>query len=63
MSDTPETSPPTPQQNHIRWLREQIAEIQKSWPAHSVPPGMLQRLEDLEEELEDALRETGSQEK
>jgi hypothetical protein len=32
-------------------LQKQIAELKNSWPAHSVPPAMLEQLEDLEEEL------------
>jgi hypothetical protein len=36
----------------IQELRRQIEEVRKSWPAHSVPAVMLQRLEDLEEQLE-----------
>ena len=36
----------------IKDLEKQIAELKRQWPAHSVPPAMLQRLEDLEEELE-----------
>ncbi len=37
---------------HIRELEEQIAEIEARLPAHSVPPSMIQKLEELEEELE-----------
>jgi SMC interacting uncharacterized protein involved in chromosome segregation len=39
--------------NHkrIQELKEKIANLKKSWPAHSVPPSMFQELEDLEEEL------------
>ena len=36
----------------IKELESQIAELKSRWPAHSVPPTMLQQLEDLEEELE-----------
>lgn len=36
----------------IEELEKQIAELEARWPAHSVPPAMLQQLEDLEEELE-----------
>ena len=38
----------------IEELERQIAELKGSWPAHSVPPTMFQRLEELEEELERA---------
>jgi len=44
----------------IKELERQIAELKRQWPAHSVPPAMLQRLEDLEEELE---RERAAREK
>lgn len=36
----------------IEELEEQIAKLKRQWPAHSVPPSMLQKLDDLEEELE-----------
>jgi hypothetical protein len=36
----------------IRVIQEQIAELKKQWPAHSTPPGMMLRLDELEEELE-----------
>ena len=38
----------------IKELERQIAELKGSWPAHSAPPTMFQRLEELEEELERA---------
>jgi hypothetical protein len=38
--------------SRILELRRQIEEVRKSWPAHSVPAVMLQKLEDLEEQLE-----------
>ena len=36
----------------IKELQEQIAELKGRWPAHSVPPAMVQRLDELEEALE-----------
>lgn len=36
----------------IRELEEQIADMEARLPAHSVPPSMIQELEELEEELE-----------
>jgi hypothetical protein len=48
--------PQGPDPERVRWLREQIAEMKKRWPPHSVPASMLQRLEDLEDELETELR-------
>jgi len=38
----------------IRELEQRIAEINRRLPPHSVPPSMLQELEELEEELEKA---------
>jgi hypothetical protein len=40
----------------IKELEKQIAELESRWPAHSVPPAMLQQLEELEEELERELK-------
>ena len=40
----------------IQEIKEQIAELEKRWPAHSVPPAMLQELDDLEEALALALK-------
>ena len=39
----------------IKELKEQIAELKRRWPAHSVPAAMLQQLDDLEAEMERAL--------
>jgi hypothetical protein len=39
----------------IREIQEQIADLKKRWPAHSTPPGMMLRLDELEEELEKEL--------
>jgi ubiquinone/menaquinone biosynthesis C-methylase UbiE len=36
----------------IKMLEERIADLKKRLPIHSVPPAMIQELEDLEEELE-----------
>jgi hypothetical protein len=41
----------------IEELEKQIAELKRRWPAHSVPPTMLQQLDELEEELERELKE------
>lgn len=41
----------------IRALEEQIAALEKQWPAHSVPLAMLQKLDELEEALAEAKRE------
>ena len=36
----------------IKELEREIADLKARWPKHSVPPAMLMRLEELEEELE-----------
>lgn len=36
-------------------LKKEIETLKKQWPAHSVSPALLQRLDDLEEELAEAL--------
>jgi L-lactate utilization protein LutB len=41
----------------VSLLRKQIADIKKNWPAHSVSPALMQQLDELEEALEQALRE------
>ena len=43
--------------DHIKALEEKIVELKKRWPAHSVPPAMLQELDDLEDALNVALKE------
>ncbi len=35
----------------IKALEAEIAALKKQWPAHSVPPALLQRLDDLEDAL------------
>jgi len=42
----------------IKELEEQIADLNRRWPAHSVPPTMLEQLEELEAELERELKKT-----
>ena len=44
----------------IEEIEEEIADLKARWPAHSVPPRMWQQLEKLEEELEQAKRESGA---
>jgi len=39
----------------IQEIEEQITDLKKRWPAHSVPPSMFQELDDLEEELAEEL--------
>lgn len=38
----------------VRELEEKIAELKRRIPPHSVPPAMLQELEELEDKLEKA---------
>jgi tRNA-Thr(GGU) m(6)t(6)A37 methyltransferase TsaA len=35
----------------VEKLKQQIADLKKRWPAHSVSPAMMEQLDDLEEEL------------
>ena len=44
--------------NRIKELEEKLVDLKGRWPAHSVPRSMCQELEELEEELEKAKRET-----
>jgi hypothetical protein len=39
----------------IEELKQQIAELESRWPAHSVPPAMLEQLDHLEDELANEL--------
>jgi hypothetical protein len=40
--------------DRIKELEKQIEDLKRRWPAHSVKPMMVQRLDELEEELEKA---------
>ena len=42
----------TEREARIQQLEREIADLKARWPKHSVPPAMLMRLEELEEELE-----------
>jgi len=46
----------------VESLKKEIAELKSQWPAHSVPAAMLQRLEDLEDELEEAVHQANCDE-
>jgi len=37
--------------DRLEELKEQIAALQKRWPAHSVPPALMEQLDELEEAL------------
>jgi hypothetical protein len=45
----------------IEELKKQISELKSQWPKHSVPPGMIQQLDELEEELERELKKDTQQ--
>ena len=49
--------------DRIKELEKQIADLKSRWPAHSVPPAMMQQLDDLEEELEREKKKTGEVER
>ena len=44
--------------DRIKELEKQIEELEGRWPAHSVKSDMVQRLDELEEELEKAREKT-----
>jgi len=46
----------------IQELERQIAELKRRWPAHSVPPTMIQQLDELEEELESEVKKAAAEE-
>lgn len=54
-TSTPEEQSTPAENKRILEIKEQINDLKKRWPAHSVPPSMLQRLDELEEELETEL--------
>jgi hypothetical protein len=37
-------------------LKKQISELKSQWPKHTVPPGMIQQLDELEEALENEMK-------
>jgi hypothetical protein len=41
----------------VEELKQKIADLKERWPAHSTPPAMMEELDELEAELEVALRE------
>jgi hypothetical protein len=44
----------------LREIEDKIADLKARWPAHSVSPSMWLRLEELERELEEAKKESGT---
>ena len=47
----------------IEEIEEEISDLKARWPAHSVPPSMWQKLEELEEQLERARKEKANDRK
>ena len=43
-------------EERIKEIEAEIADLKARWPAHSVPPRMWMQLEELEEKLEEARR-------
>ena len=41
----------------IQELQAKIDDLKKRWPAHSTPPAMMRELDELEEELAEALEQ------
>lgn len=50
-------------EDRIRELERKVAELRKRIPPHSVPPSLIQLLEDAEDELEQARREARDEER
>ena len=42
------------EEERVKEIEAQIADLKKRWPAHSVPPNMLMQLDELEDALEQA---------
>jgi len=38
-------------ENRIEGLRLEIEELKKRWPAHSIPPALMEQLDELESQL------------
>jgi hypothetical protein len=47
----------------VREIEDKIADLKARWPAHSVPPSMWQQLEELEDELEEARKAEGTEDR
>lgn len=45
-------------ESRIRQLQAQIEDLKLRWPKHSVPPALIEQLDDLEEQLAEALKAT-----
>jgi hypothetical protein len=49
--------------DEVREIEDKIADLKARWPAHSVPPSMWQQLEELEDELEEAKKAEGMEDR
>jgi len=47
----------------VREIEDKIADLKARWPAHSVPPSMWQQLEELEDDLEEARKAEGTEDR
>lgn len=45
--------------DRVEELKEQLAALKKRWPAHSVPPALMEQLDELEEELRSEIERRG----
>ena len=43
-------------ESHLEELRRRIEELKKRFPAHSISPALMAELDELEEQLEEALK-------
>ena len=43
-------------EERIRELEEKLADLKNRWPADSVPPALIEQLDDLEEALQQELK-------
>jgi len=50
-------------EDKVREIEDKIADLKARWPAHSVPPSMWQQLEELEDELEEAKKAEGTEDR
>ena len=46
-----------PLEERIDQLEARLKDLRKRWPAHTTPPGLMAELDELEEALEQALRQ------
>jgi hypothetical protein len=50
-------------EDKVREIEDKIADLKARWPAHSVPPSMWQQLEELEDEMEEAKKAEGTEDR